>query len=220
MLTVTFGESTMSRTQVQLWYNRLKEGREDVNDYAISGRPSTSKANENIEAVKKMILENRRITILEVADDVGISFGSWQIIFRDVLGMKNAAAKIVPNLLNLKQNRRRMDIAQEMLTTCVRLLHWNQSSIIPNGSVQKSQDRKKHIKFGQICGFCSMTVQMAMTLKLNPNYPNWSVQKSQDRKKYVKFGHCFLFRTVNKAYYLEVLCRLRYAILIIDFAPW
>ena len=27
MLTVAFGESTMSRTQVQLWYNRSKEGR-------------------------------------------------------------------------------------------------------------------------------------------------------------------------------------------------
>ena len=32
MLTVPFGEPAMSRTQVQLWYNRFKEGREDVND--------------------------------------------------------------------------------------------------------------------------------------------------------------------------------------------
>ena len=39
MLTVAFGESTISRTQVQLWYNRLKEGREDVNDDGRPGRP-------------------------------------------------------------------------------------------------------------------------------------------------------------------------------------
>ena len=32
MLTVAFDESTMSRTQVQFWYNRFKEDREDVND--------------------------------------------------------------------------------------------------------------------------------------------------------------------------------------------
>ena len=32
VLNVAFGESTMSRTQVQLWYNRFKEGQEDVND--------------------------------------------------------------------------------------------------------------------------------------------------------------------------------------------
>ena len=55
MLTVTFGESTMSRTQVQLWYNWFKEGRECVNDDARPGRLSTSTTDENIEKVKKMI---------------------------------------------------------------------------------------------------------------------------------------------------------------------
>ena len=64
-----------------------------------------------------MILDNRRITIREVADDVGILFGSCQAIFMDVLGMKCAAAKIVSKLLNFEQKQRRMDIAQEMLTT-------------------------------------------------------------------------------------------------------
>ena len=32
MLTVPFGKSTMSRTQVQLWCNRFNEVREEVND--------------------------------------------------------------------------------------------------------------------------------------------------------------------------------------------
>ena len=52
MLTVTFGESSMSRTQVQLWHNRLNEGREDVKDDARPGRPSTSTNDKSIEAVK------------------------------------------------------------------------------------------------------------------------------------------------------------------------
>ena len=55
------------RTQVQLWYNRFKEDREDVSDDAPPGRLSTLTIDENIEAVKKMILNNRRITIREVA---------------------------------------------------------------------------------------------------------------------------------------------------------
>ena len=42
-------------------------------------------------------------------------FGSCQAIFTDVLGMKCAAAKIVPKLLNFEQKQHRMDIAQEML---------------------------------------------------------------------------------------------------------
>ena len=66
---------------------------------------------------KKLILGNRRMIIREVADDVAKSFGSCQAIFTDVLGMKRAAAKIVPKLLNFEQKQCCMDIAQEMLTT-------------------------------------------------------------------------------------------------------
>ena len=67
-------ESTTSRTQVQLWYDRFKEGQKYVLDDARTDRPGTSTINENIEAMKKIILDNRRITITEVADDVDISF--------------------------------------------------------------------------------------------------------------------------------------------------
>ena len=54
----------MSRKQVQLWYNRFKEGR-DLNNDASPGRLSTSTTDENIKAVKKMVLDNLRITVRE-----------------------------------------------------------------------------------------------------------------------------------------------------------
>ena len=85
---LTFDKSTMSRTQVQLWYNPLREGWEYVSDDARPGRLITSTTDVNIKAVKKMILYNRRITIGEVTDDFGISFGSCQAIFMDVLDMQ------------------------------------------------------------------------------------------------------------------------------------
>ena len=100
MLIVAFDESTMSRTQVQLWYKRFQEDREDVNDDSRPGRPNTSTTDKNIEPVKKMILNNRRITIREVADVVGIALGSSQAIFTDVLGMERAEKKIVLKFLN------------------------------------------------------------------------------------------------------------------------
>ena len=46
-MTAAFGEFTMSRTQVQLWFNRLKEGREDVNDNVRPGRQSHWSNEEN-----------------------------------------------------------------------------------------------------------------------------------------------------------------------------
>ena len=78
--------------------------------------PSTSTTDENIETEKKMILDNCRITIREVADDVGISIGLCKAILADAFGMKRAAAKIIPKFLNFEQIKRRMYIAQEMLT--------------------------------------------------------------------------------------------------------
>ena len=55
-----------------------------MNDDVRPCRPSTSAIDENIEAVKKMILNNRRITIREIGDDVGISFRSYQAFFTDI----------------------------------------------------------------------------------------------------------------------------------------
>ena len=71
-------------------------------------RSSTPTTDETIAAVKKIILDNRRITIRKVTDDVGISLGSCQAIFKYVLGMTRAAAKIIL----FYQIQRRMDIHQ------------------------------------------------------------------------------------------------------------
>ena len=75
--------------------------------------PRTSTTDENVEKVKEMVMNDRRITIREVADDVGISIGSSHEIFSNMLGMKLVAAKFVPKLLNFEQKERRMEVAQE-----------------------------------------------------------------------------------------------------------
>ncbi|XP_046975163.1 protein GVQW3-like [Vanessa cardui] len=115
MLTVAFGESTLFEKSVYKWYNRFINGREDFEDDERPGVAITSTSEENIEAAKKIVLKNRRVTIREVAEDVGISIGSCHTIFSEVLGMKRVAAKFVPKLLNFKQKQRRISIAQELL---------------------------------------------------------------------------------------------------------
>ena len=60
----------------------------------------------------KMILDNRPISIKEIADDVGIFLGTCEIIFTDISGMKLAAANIVPKLVNFEKKKQRcIDIA-------------------------------------------------------------------------------------------------------------
>ena len=62
-----------------------------------------------------MVINDRQITIREVADDVGISISSCHEIFSNVLGMKRVAKKFVPKLLNFEQKQRRIEVAQESL---------------------------------------------------------------------------------------------------------
>ena len=80
-----------------------------------AGRPSTSRTDENIDEVKKIVLVNRRITIREVVEDLNISIFSCHSIFTNDLGMTRVDAKFVPKLLNFDQKQHRMNIAQQIL---------------------------------------------------------------------------------------------------------
>ena len=98
-----FGESTQSRTQVFEWHKAFSEGCDIVND-------------DNIEKVKKIVLENRHVGIKEVAEALNISYGSTQHIVVHVLGIKRVVARLVPKELNFLQKERRVEDAKKMLT--------------------------------------------------------------------------------------------------------
>ena len=50
------------------WYNRFKTGETSIDDDPRSGRPSTSTDDAHIDAVRDLILQNRRLTIREIAE--------------------------------------------------------------------------------------------------------------------------------------------------------
>ena len=62
------------------------------------------------------MLDNLRITIRELADDVDLLFGFCQVIFTDVLDMKRAPVKIVPKLQNFMQTQSRMNTLVTLTT--------------------------------------------------------------------------------------------------------
>jgi len=55
------------------------------------------------------------LTIREIAEDVGISFGSCQAILTEKLNMHRVAAKFVPRVLTEDQKANRVNISQELL---------------------------------------------------------------------------------------------------------
>jgi hypothetical protein len=77
------------------------------------GRPSTSKAIENVEKIREIIHEDRRRTIHELTATVGISFGVCQILTEN-LNMRRIAAKFVPWLLTNDQKQRRINVCLQL----------------------------------------------------------------------------------------------------------
>jgi len=51
---------------------RFSEGRESVTDEESSGRPATSRPEENIAKVRQTVRENRRRTVRSIAEQVNI----------------------------------------------------------------------------------------------------------------------------------------------------
>jgi len=47
---------------------RFSEGRESVTDEERSGRPATSRTEENIANIRQILRENRRLTVRSVAE--------------------------------------------------------------------------------------------------------------------------------------------------------
>lgn len=116
MLEKFFGNDALKKTAVYQWHERFILDRESVEDDERSGRPSTSKTDENIDKVKEMLAENRKLTIRELTDDLNISYGSVQDIMVNDLGLRYVAAKLVPKDLNFMQKRDRVDIAKDMIS--------------------------------------------------------------------------------------------------------
>lgn len=209
MLQKAYGDGAMRKTAVYEWYTRFQEGREEVDDDGRPGRPSTSKTDENIDKVKDIVLQNRRITIREVAEELNISYGSCEDIINNNLGMKRVAAKMIPKLLNLEQKEYRKEIAQLMLN-----------------DVENDPDLLKRVITGDeswVYGYDIETKAQSSQWKTTSDpRPKKARQVRSNVKVLITVffdwkgvvHHEFLppGRTVNKEYYLEVLRHLREAI--------
>ena len=110
-----FGDDAMSITRIKEWYNRFKDGSTSVDSEPRHGRPSTSRNDNVINQVRTLVMQDRRITVRELADEVGVSIGSVHTILTADLGLRRVSAKFVPKLLTMEQKQLRLEIAQDML---------------------------------------------------------------------------------------------------------
>lgn len=206
MLQHAFGDTALSEKNVYKWYKQFQEGRESVELEDHARRPKTSTDESHVNKIKELVLQNRRLTIRDLADAVGISYGSVQIILKDVLGLKQVKSRLVPKMLNFFEKERRVSICKEMISdyesVIKRIITGDETWVYaydPETDDQSSEYRAKG--------------------EPKPKKPRQSRSKIEvmltvffDYRCVVHYEFLPPGQTVNKEYYLSVMRRLREAI--------
>ena len=90
---VTVSKTTvMDVKNVRKWQNMFRNGRESCDDATRSGRPVTSTTDAVVVAVEQLIMQDRRITVDEIAAAMGISHGTAHTILHEKLNMNKVSA--------------------------------------------------------------------------------------------------------------------------------
>jgi TusA-related sulfurtransferase len=73
---------------VKHWCKQFRCGRLSIHDEPRSGRPSTACNDDTVREVEKLILQDRRIKVKNIAGELGIGYGSVCDIIHNELHMK------------------------------------------------------------------------------------------------------------------------------------
>ena len=118
MLVQVYGREAVSRKFVYEWFKRFREGKETTEDEPLSGRLSTSRTLEIIGKVRKMLAQDRRLTLRLIAEELDISKDTAHIIVRDDLGKRKICSRFVPHKLTDEQKAKRMETSEDFISMC------------------------------------------------------------------------------------------------------
>ena len=107
-------------TTIGQWYADFKRGRTDTNYAERSGKLNEAVTPENIKQVLKILMDDRKLKVCEIAKMVNISTGKASTILNEKLGMKKVFSKWVPRFLTMEQKQRRVDDSESCLSLFTR----------------------------------------------------------------------------------------------------
>jgi hypothetical protein len=85
LLREVYGEDTLSQARVFEWHRRFLGGREDDKR---PGRPVTMKTDENVEKVRTLVRNDRRLSIRMIAEELNVDKETVRQILTENLKMK------------------------------------------------------------------------------------------------------------------------------------
>ena len=113
MMQQGFRDQSLSRTQVFQCHTRFKTGRKSVDD-EHTVRPTSCTTPETVARIQQLIHQDRHRTIHDIAEEVGVGYGTCQRVLTEEFGMHCIAAKFVPRILTADQKQQRVNVCTEM----------------------------------------------------------------------------------------------------------
>jgi len=105
MIQQAFRDQSLSRAQVFQWHAWFKTGRTSVDDDKHTGRTSSCTTPETVARIQELVRQDRHWTIHNIAEEVGIGYGTGQQVLTEELGMHYVAAIFVPRILTADQKQ-------------------------------------------------------------------------------------------------------------------
>lgn len=110
-----YSDSAPGKSTVEKWFAKFKRGEMSVEDDARGGRPKEAVTDENIKKVHKIILNDRKVKLIELAETLKISKERVGHIIHEYLDMRKLCAKWVPRVLTIDQKQQRCDDSEQCL---------------------------------------------------------------------------------------------------------
>lgn len=115
LLKQAYGDEVLSRARTHAWHKAFKDGREDLEDEQRSGRPSTSKTDEDVDRVREFLNIDRRSSLREISEELNLTYYNVQQIVTETLAMRKVCAKMVPKVFTDEQKESRVRLSREVL---------------------------------------------------------------------------------------------------------
>ena len=100
-----YGDSAPGKSTIIDWYAEFKRGRTSIYDAERSGCQKSAVDPENITEVHKIVLDDQKLKLREIADTLKISEGSVFTILHESLGMRKLFSKCLPRLFTSNQKQ-------------------------------------------------------------------------------------------------------------------
>lgn len=114
-MTQQYGSSCMGKTSFYNWVKAFKEGRNDITDKDRAGRPVEVSTTQMVAKVENMVLQDRRVTIDEIAAALDLSHGTVHSIVHEKLAFSKVSCRWVPKMLTDEHKAQRILAAREGL---------------------------------------------------------------------------------------------------------